>query len=64
MKEVRHLKYDCITINVFLPWVVPQVVIRVVNEVFTTQINQIIINTDHLNVKQHKIILTYKGKKG
>ena len=41
-----------------------QVINRVENEVFTTQINQSIVNTEPLNVKQHKLILPYKGKKG
>ena len=30
----------------------------------TTQINQSIINPERSNVKQHKVILPFKGKKG
>ena len=63
-KEVKHLKHVFITINGFPPWVVSQVISRVEKEVSTTQINQSIINPGPLNVKQHKIILPYKGKKG
>ena len=32
--------------------------------VSTTHINQSIVNSESLNVKQHKISLSYKGKKG
>ena len=63
-KEVKHLKHVFITINGFPPWVVSQVISRVEKEVSTTQINQSIINPGPLNVKQHKFILPYKGKKG
>ena len=63
-KEVKHLKHIFITVNGFPPWVVSQVINRVENEVFTTQINQSTVNTEPLNVKQHKLILPYKGKKG
>ena len=59
-KEVKYLKHIFITINGFPPWVVS----GVENEVFTTQINQSIVNTEPLNVKQHKLILPYKAKKG
>ena len=41
-----------------------QVINRVENEVSTTQINQSIVNAEPLNVKPHKLILPYKGKKG
>ena len=40
-----------------------QVISRVEKEVSTTQINQSIIDPEPSNVKQHKIILPYKGKK-
>ena len=63
-KEVKHLKHVFITINGFPPWALLQVIIRVEKEVSTTQINQSIINLELSNVKQHKIILLYKGKKG
>ena len=63
-KEGKHLKYVFITINGFPLWVVSQVISRVENEIPTTQINQSIINSEPLNVKQHKLILSYKGKKG
>ena len=63
-KEVKHLKHVFITINGFPPWVVSQVINRVENKVSTTQINQSIVHKEPLNVKQHKLILPYKGKKG
>ena len=59
-KEVKHLKHVFITINGFPPWVVSQVISRVEKEVSTTQINQIIINPEPPNVKQHKSILPSK----
>ena len=62
--EVKHLKHVFIAINGFPPCVVPQVINRVEKEVFTIQINQSIVNTEPLNVKQQKLILSYKGKKG
>ena len=63
-KEVKHLKHVFITINGFPPWVVSKVISRVKNEVFTTQINQSIVNPELSNVKQLRLILPYKGKKG
>ena len=63
-KEVKHLKHVFIAFNGFPPWVVSEVISRVKNEVSTTQINQSIVNPELLNVKQHKLILPYKGKKG
>ena len=63
-KEVKHLKHVFIKINGFPSWVVSQVIHRVEKEVSTTQINWSIINLERLNVKQHKIILPCKGKKG
>ena len=64
-KEViKHLKHVFITINGFPSWVVSQVIRHVGKEVSTTRINQSIINLERLNVKQHKIILPCKGKKG
>ena len=63
-KEVKHLKYVFITINGFPPCLVSQVISRVENEISTTQINQSIVNPEPFNVKQHKLILPYKGKKG
>ena len=62
-KKVKHLKHVFITINGFPPWVVSQVISCVKKEVSTTRINQSIINPEPLNVKQHKIIIPYKGKK-
>ena len=59
-KEVKHLKHVFITINGFPPWVMSQVISRVEKEVSTTQINQIIINPEPPNVKQHKSILPSK----
>ena len=63
-KEVKHLKHVLITINGFPPWVWSQVISRVKNEIFTAQINQSIVNPEPSNVKQHKLILPYKGNKG
>ena len=65
-KEVKHLKHVFIAINGFPPWVwvVSEVISRVKNEVSTTQINHSIVNLELSNVKQHKLILPYKGKKG
>ena len=62
-KEVKHLKHVFITVNGFPLWVVSQVINRVEIEVFTTQINQSIANTEPLNVNQYKLILPYKEKK-
>ena len=63
-KDVKHLKPIFITINGFPTWFVTQAINHVENEIFTTQINQSIVNTEPLYVKQHKLILPYKGKKG
>ena len=63
-KEVKHLKHVFIAFNGFSRWVVSEVISRVKNEVSTTQINQSIVNPELSNVKQHKLILPYKGKKG
>ena len=63
-KKVKHLKHVFVTINGFPAWVGSQVISRVEKEVSPTQINQSIINPEPSNVKQHKIILPYKGKKG
>ena len=63
-KEVKHLKHVFTAFNGFPPWVVSEVISRVENEVSTTQINQSIVNPELSNVKQHKLILPYKGKKG
>ena len=63
-KEVKHLKHVFITINGFPLWVVSQVINRVENGISTSQINQSIVNPEPLNVKQHKLILPYKGKNG
>ena len=62
-KEVKHLKHVFIKANGFPPWIVSKVISRVENEVFTTQINQSIVNPELSNVKQLKLILPYKGKK-
>ena len=65
-KEVKYLKHVFIAINGFptWAWVVSEVISRVKNEVSTTQINHSIVNPELSNVKQHKLILPYKGKKG
>ena len=63
-KEVKHLKHVFITINGFPPWVVSKVISRVEKDIFTTQINQSIVNPELSNVKQLRLILPYKGKKG
>ena len=63
-KEIKHLKHVFIAVNGFPPRVVSQIIGRVENEVPTTQINQSIVNPEPSNVKQHKLILPYKGKKG
>ena len=63
-KEVKHLKHVFITINGFPPWVVSKVISRVEKDIFTTQINQSIVNPEISNVKQLRLILPYKGKKG
>ena len=41
-----------------------QFINRIENEISTTQINQSIFNPEPLNVKQHKFVLSCKGKKG
>ena len=56
-KEVKHLKHVFIKINGFPPWIVSKVISRAENEVFTTQINQSIVNPEFSNVKQLKLIL-------
>ena len=63
-EEVKYLKDVFITVNGVPSWFVSQVINRVENEISTSQINQSIVNPEPLNVKQHKLILTYKGKKG
>ena len=63
-KEIKYLKHAFITINGFPPWVVSHVISRVETKVSTTQINQSIFNTEPLNVRQDKLILPYRGKKG
>ena len=50
-KEVKHLKHVFIKTNGFPPWVVSKVTSRVENEVFTTRINQSIVNPELSNVK-------------
>ena len=50
-KEVKHLKHVFIKINGFPPWIVSKVISRVENEVFTTRINQSIVNPELSNVK-------------
>ena len=61
-EEVKHLKHVFITIDGFPPWAVLYVISRVEKADSTTQINQSIINPEPSNVKQHKVILPYKGE--
>ena len=61
-EEVKHLKHVFITINGFPPCAVLYVISRVEKADSTTQINQSIINPEPSNVKQHKVILPYKGE--
>ena len=63
-QEVKQLKHVFIEINGFSLWVGSQVISRVEDELSTTQINQSIVNPELSNVKQHQLILPYKGKKG
>ena len=63
-EEVKYLKHVFITIHGVPSWFISQVINRVENEISISQINQSIDNPEPLNAKQHKLILTYKGKKG
>ena len=53
-KKVKQLKHVFNAINGFPSWIVSP----------KFQINQDVVNSEPLNVKQHRLIFPYKGKKG